>query len=78
MRLQIATATVGWNTASWMPAAQPHPEVVSFLQHTTLLAGAGLSALLTLKLTSKPWTAWLPYPATIAVFTAELWYLMAQ
>ena len=74
--LQVATATIGWDSSTWMPALEPHPAVTSFLQHSALLAGAGLSALLTLKLTSKPWTAWLPYPATIAAFTAELWYLM--
>ncbi|DBB11723.1 TPA: hypothetical protein ACH3X3_005889 [Trebouxia sp. C0006] len=74
--LPIATATIGWDSSTWMPALEPHPAVISFLQHSTLLAGAGLSALLTLKLTSKPWTTWLPYPATIAAFTAELWYLM--
>lgn len=76
LSLQIATATIGWDSSTWMPALEPHPVVISFLQHSTLLAGAGLSALLTLKLTSKPWTTWLPYPATIAAFTAELWYLM--
>lgn len=76
MWVQRVTATVGWDSSTWMPAFEPHPAVTSFLQHSTLLAGAALSALLTLKLTSKPWTAWLSYPATIAAFTAELWYLM--
>lgn len=74
--LPIATATIGWDSSTWMPAFEPHPAVTSFLQHSALLAGAGLSALLTLKLTSKPWTTWLPYPATIAAFSAELWYLL--
>ena len=74
--MQIATATIGWNTDAWMPALEPHPAVISFLQHATLLAGTGLSALMTLKLTAKPWTAWLPYAATMAAFAAELWYLL--
>lgn len=74
--LPIATATIGWDSSTWLPAFEPHPAVTSFLQHSTLLAGAGLSALLTLKLTSKPWTTWLLYPATVTAFTAELWYLM--
>ncbi|KAL3157783.1 hypothetical protein ABBQ32_012207 [Trebouxia sp. C0010 RCD-2024] len=74
--LPRVTATVGWDSSAWMPSFEPHPAVTAFLQHSTLLAGAGLSALLTLKLTSKPWTAWVAYPATIAACTAELWYLM--
>ncbi|KAL0019848.1 hypothetical protein WJX79_006536 [Trebouxia sp. C0005] len=39
--LPIATATIGWDSSTWMPTLEPHPAVISFLQHSTLLAGAG-------------------------------------
>ena len=45
-------------------------------QGTTLLAGAGLSLLLTRKVGARPWRDLTPQCALIAAFTAELWWLI--
>jgi hypothetical protein len=48
------------------------------LQGTVLLAGAGLSLLLTRKIGSRPWLVLTPQCCTILGFTAELWYLLVR
>lgn len=50
--------------------------VTEFLQGSTLLFGAGLSAVLTRKLAARHWAQLWPQVALIGAFTAELWSLI--
>lgn len=73
--LPVAASTFGLD-ATWLPAFVVDPLVTEFLQGSTLLFGAGLSAVLTRKLGAQPWRRLAPQLLLITLFTAELWTLI--
>jgi enoyl-CoA hydratase/carnithine racemase len=64
------------SVAPLLPSAEAPQDVIAFLQGTALLAGAGLSLLLSKRIATQPWSALRPQAACIALFTAELWHLI--
>ncbi|KIY96444.1 hypothetical protein MNEG_11520, partial [Monoraphidium neglectum] len=62
--------------AAALPIIEADPAVVAFVQGVTLLAGAGLSLVLTRRLAQKPWASVAPQCAAVALFTAELWHVI--
>lgn len=59
-----------------VPSLAAHPAVINFLQGTTLVAGLGLGAGLTLRYAwRRPYYAWLPQVAVMTAATVELWAL---
>lgn len=75
--LPVTAETFGASGAGLPVLVAAHP-VTTFLQATALLAGSGLSLLLTRKIGQKPWLVLTPQCMTILGFTAELWYLIIR
>ncbi|PNH01184.1 Nif-specific regulatory protein [Tetrabaena socialis] len=73
--LPISAAMVGWEDAQ-LPVAVADPAVITFLQGSLLLFGAGASAVLSRKLAAAPWRTFVPQLATISLLTVELWALI--
>ncbi len=74
----MTAATLGqeqWGRESLLVFGED-PAVIAFLQGATLLAGAGLSLVLTRMLGARPWPRLWPQCGAIALFSAELWVLL--
>ena len=60
-----------------VPSLAANPAVIDFLQGTTLLAGLGMGAGITLRYAwRRPYYAWAPQVAVMAAATVELWALI--
>eukprot|EP00879_Flechtneria_rotunda_P013356 GHRR01013946.1.p1 GENE.GHRR01013946.1~~GHRR01013946.1.p1 ORF type:complete len:902 (+),score=300.53 GHRR01013946.1:340-3045(+) len=73
-----ATAATFGLQSEGLPVLVANHAVTEFLQGSVLLAGAGLSLLLTRKIGARPWRLLLPQCLAIMGFTAELWYLIVR
>ena len=59
----------------WIPSLEANKDVVTFLQGSSLITGAGLSLGLLRRISAQPWKVVAPQYAFILVCMAELWHL---